>query len=572
MAVLGKIHENDPGFPSAMLLWVAGFVPLTLMMTNNCLAQGRPVPPRQPAPRIGKILPLQPLPLPAPPPVFAPLPPPGIPAVPVLPEPPVDPATITQLLQGELRFEITEKFLQKILNRTQQNSGAVQDFILGAQVSGQQTTLSNITINCLPSRQGARFNFEIQGTVQTSTTAYTPRATVAQQGNNQFNATKPVLFDGSKFLTKKAVLTVMPNQIVLGAQTRHSMMPLLGPLADQIALGTAMARTPQSNLIAGQKLIRRLQPQIDTQTDQNLKKANQFLKEKIWDRLEQLKLAPARRSAFSTDSKIYADFQFAKQAVTQAPAGESDINDESDINIAFHEQLLANLFARQNLAGKRISLNRLVDQSNIILQLVDPSFITNPNSLPVEVHLTYADKSPLTISFQNGQLEIVFRGTFQLQNLPATEMQRVRLTFTSKLEETDLVIQSDVIDVREELPDGTLVEPGFTQRAFVTQFETLLRPIHIKRKNVIPIPLSDACTTNITVTLKQIKMQSKWLRLFWNVTKQGAETTSPTPVVLPEFPNQTAPADSPPAEQSFPLKFPEQMIPSEETIPNKKAD
>ncbi len=128
-----------------------------------------------------------------------------------------------------------------------------------------------------------------------------------------------------------------------------------------------------------------------------------------------------------------------------------------------------------------------------------------------------------------------------------------------------------MIDVREELPDGTLAEPGFTQRAFVTQFETLLRPIHIKRENVIPIPLSDTCTTNVTVTLKQIKMQSKWLRLFWNVTKQGAETTSPTPV-LPGFPNQTAPTDSPPLEQTSPLKFPEQMIPAEEAIPNTETD
>ncbi len=522
---------------------------ILLIFNETCSAQRRPRPPRRNFPRI------QPLPIPIPPPVFAPLSPAGIAGSPVVTEVPVDQNTVMGLMQGDLRFEITESFLQKFLSRSQQNSGAVQDFILGAQVTGQQTTLSNVSIDCLPSRNGARFNFEIQGTVQTSTTAYTPRATIAQQGNSQFRATKPVLFDGSKLLTKKATLLVMPNQKVLGAQTRHSRMPLLGPLANQIALGAAIAHTPQSNLIAGQKLIRKLQPQIDTQTDQNLKLANKALKEKVWDRLEQIKLVPVRQSAFSTDKKLYSDFQFSSQPVKQS-VPEEIVND--DICLSIHEQFFSELITKQNFAGKRVSLNKIVEQSNIILQLVDASFIDNPNKLPIEVHFTYAEKKPLTISFQNNQIELIFRGKFQIQSLPVTETHRVRLTFSTQLNETELVVSSDVIDVREELPDGTLAEPGFTQRAFVTQFETLLRTVHIQRENSIPVHLSEADVTSIAVRLKQLNVNANWLQLSWDIARQKSEPYSPT-LAQPVSPAEVVPLEPSPAEQ-IPLKFPEQII------------
>ncbi len=528
---------------------------IVLIFNETCSAQRRPKPPRRSFPRINKIIPMQPLPIPIPPPVFAPLSPGSFLGSPAVTELPVDQNAIMGLMQGDLRFEITEIFLQKFLNRKQQDSGAVQDFILGAQVTGQQTTLSNVSIDCLPSRSGARFNFEIQGTVQTSTTAFTPRATIAQQGNSQFRATKPVLFDGSKLLTKKATLLVMPNQKVLGAQTRHSRMPLLGPLANQIALGAAIAHTPQSNLIAGQKLIRKLQPRIDTQTDQNLKLVNKTLKEKVWDRLEQIKMVPVRQSAFSTDKKLYSDFQFSSQPVKQSIPKEI-VND--DVSLSIHEQFFVGLLANHKLAGKRISLNKIVEQSNIILQLVDASFIDNPNKLPIEVHITYAEKTPLTISFQNNQIELIFRGKFQLQNLPVTETQRVRLTFNTQLNETELVVSSDVIDVREELPDGTLAEPGFTQRAFVTQFETLLRTVHIQRENLVPVHLSEAGVTSIAVRLKQLNVNANWLQLSWDIARQKSEPFSPT-LAQPVSPAQVLPLETSPAEQ-IPLKFPEQII------------
>ncbi len=532
-----------------------GSLLLFLIFSENCQAQPRSRPPRRNFPRINKIIPMQPLPLPVPPPVFAPLSPGIIPASPVTPELATDSKTIIELMQGDMRIEIAESFLQRFVNRTQQNSGAVRDFILGAEVTGQQTTLSNVSINCLPSREGARFNFEIQGVVQTSTTAFTPRATVAQQGDNHFQATKPVLFDGEKMLTRKATLLVMPNQKVLGARTRHSRMPILGPLANQIALEAAIAHTPQSNLIAGQKLMRRLQPQIDTQTDQNLKLVNQSLKEKLWDRLEQLKLMPIKRAAFSTDNKLFIDFQFSKQPVIQN-APSKIVND--DVSLSLHEQFFTGLIARQNLAGKRVSVNKIVEQSNLILQLLDPSFIENPNKLPVEVHFTYDEQSPLSIRFLENQIEVVFRGKFQLQDLPPTETERVRLLFSTQLNETELVVRTDEVDVREELADGTLAEPGFTQRAFVTQFETLLRAVHIKRENSVPVCLNENVQASLAIKLKQLNIDENWLQFSWDIARQEDEPYSPT-LAQPVTPGEVLPLEPSPAEP-IPLKFPEQII------------
>ncbi len=539
--ILNSYHRS-------LRLWCL-LVVLVGICCEPCSAQRRPRSQRRLLPPVNKILPVQPLPLPIPPPAFSPLSPSMAPNPLAAPGLPVDENTLSELLQGDFRFEVTENFLQRLLSRKQQNQGAVQDFILGAQVNGQQTTVSSVSIDCLPSRNGARFNFEIQGTVQTATTASTPRATIVQQGNNQFRATKPVLFDGSKLLTRKATLLVMPDQKVLGAHSRHSRMPLLGPLADQIALGAAVAHTPQSNLIAGQKLIRKLQPLIDTQTDQNLTLVNKELQEKVWTRLEQINLMPLSRAALSTGKKLIFDYRFSKQPVRQ----NSPISNDGDVRLSIHEQLIAGLAAKQELAGKRVSLNKIVDYSNIILQMVDPSFIDNPNTLPVEVHFTCSDTSPLKVSFQNNQIEMLFRGKFQLQNLPLTEMHRVRITFSTELNEKQLIIKSEVIDVREELSDGSLAEPGFTQRAFVTQFESLLRPVHIEREKSIPLNLNESEISSVAVKLNQLNLNTGWLGLSWSVTREVDEPFSPTPA-LPELPVEPSPAEQ------IPLKFPEQII------------
>lgn len=537
----------------------------TLLNVNTCSVQGQSRRPSQPPPPGRSILPL---PIPIPPPLFGPIPiPPILPGRVAHPEFPLGIIPAPVISQGDFRVEVTESFLQQLLSREDQTSGAVQDLILGAQVNGQQTTLSNVSINCLSAINGARFNFEIQGTSQTATTASTPQATIAHQGNSRFRATKSVLFDGTKLLTLKATLSVMPDQKVVGVRTRHSRVPLLGPLADQIALGTAIVRTPQSNLIAGQKLIRRLQPQVDQQIEQNLKRANQWLQEKIWNRLEQSNLSPQSRSAFSTNDKLLLDYRFSEKPVNEI----SPESKAGGIRLLLHEQFFAGLISKHNLAGKQISFNEIIDQSNTLLQMVDQSFIDNPNVLPLELHFTCAESSPLTISFQDNRMELILRGKFQLQNLSETETHRVRLTFTTELNDTQLIIKSEEIDIREEQPDGKLAEPGFTQRAYVTQFETLLRPVHIKRQIVIPLNMANANAITVTAQLKQLTVNKGWLDFSWDATKHNSETNTPT-LAEPEAPFKLSPSqpptpttsestkeNRPPAKENK-LRFPKQTI------------
>ena len=515
-----------------------------------------------------------PLAIPLPPPVF--LPPlfprgvlgrPIIPQLPITPQVPIAsqlPASDRQLptiSQGDIRFEITEDCLQQLLSRQEKTSDAIQDYVLGAQVSGQQTTLSQVFLNCQPSRSGARFDFDIQGTVQSATTAFTPQAAIRQQGNSQFRVTKPVLFDGTNLLTQKSTVLVMPNQKMIGAQSRLSNRPLIGPLADEIALRAAKMHTAQGNLVAGQKIVERLQPKIDSQIEQRLKLSNQWLKQNIWDRLEQLDLSPVSRSSFSTQDKLFFNYQFLEQPVN----GHFSEDATGDIRMMLHKQVFDRLLIKQKLAGKRFSLNAAVDQFNVLLQAVDQNFIDNPGELPIEVHFSFAESSPLQVSFQDQHIELMVRGKFQIQDLPASETQRIRLVFVTELNDDQLVVKAETIEVQEELSDGELGEPGFAQRAFVTQFEALLRPVHIDRHISLPLASNRSDNMNLSMNFKQLLIKDDWLVFCLDVEKQDSENASPTPALA--VPLTSPPAFVPETTEPSPAKQPALRFPTLNTNP-----
>src|SRR5690606_4783826 len=185
-----------------------------------------------------------------------------------------DAAPLLQQISGSVRVIIPEAFLNRLLARSDTDTGPVVDNILGANVTGSQNTNTTLSVDVTECPQLARMQLQLTGTTQNQTIGVTPQAAVRSRGAHEFRLTKQVDFDGLTFATRSPAAWVTPRLTNEGAATRRTGVPLLGPLSNQIALTEAERRRPAAEQVITRRLTDQGAPRFNQEVDQQLSDAN----------------------------------------------------------------------------------------------------------------------------------------------------------------------------------------------------------------------------------------------------------------------------------------------------------
>ena len=375
------------------------------------------------------------------PPVFAPspfLPPPGLPfgpqplplAMNYLPPNPVPdplnapfPSAVRKAVgPSNLRVSVSEAFLNRLIAREEVRPGAVQDNILGAQVTGRQTTTSRLKLDLVPSADQGRAALVLTGDVQTLTTGVTPQAMIDTAGQQQFVAVKDVFFDGRLFSTKHATVYVRARNQTLGATTPLS-GSLFGGLANRIAYNAAERRKPESEAIARDRVAEKIYPLFDGEIDQQLTTANQLLEQTARTRLEAVKLTPMSQSVSTTDNRLtYAAMIGSENAMASASPLDGQPVGDTGLNLSLHESLLNDLIGRADLRGFQTTDKELKQLTEDVLAKLEGVKSTRPDDL--------AGAAPLALPLPG--FEIVTNIVFDETDPLTVRLDRDRLTATIK--------------------------------------------------------------------------------------------------------------------------------------------
>lgn len=443
--------------------------------------------------------------------------------VPNLPTPFIPPVAEPQVdysaqYQGELHFELSERLLSAIVSRTDKQTGPVQDFIAGANVNGLQTTETRVDVAMQPSLDGARFAFQMQGNVESTTTARTPQAEVMHLGNAYFQASKGVMWNGKSFLAQTAIIQVMPNQRVMSARTPQGRMPLFGRMADRIAYNVAVSRTGESNLHAGQRLIQRLQPELDRSLDTELAKVNKTLQEKVWSQATQQGIEPVASRSFSSADRMYFDYRWGESPLKFSPEGlltsvadsiEPRVTNPlpADVEFHLHERVVELAIGHFQLGGQVVSVSQMEDLLIRTAEMFSDMPAPESTPLPLDIDFRFAQTNPLQLQFIDGYVLLTLRGTFQAGNLPETTTQQILLKISLEQDQTRLHMKTTSVEVYEEGPGGERkTPPGITQTAIATQFRSQLVPLQFPRKFVLPETMAGK-----SIRLTQIEIGNGWL-------------------------------------------------------------
>ncbi len=258
-----------------------------------------------------------------------------------------------------IRMIATEPFVNKFVAEARKENGPVRDFILGARVSGRQTTTTDVSFDFKPDPSNLRFNIKLAGIVNSNTQGVTDQATIFTHGTHYFWANKPVIFDGDRFFTEQASVAVNANNRTVGARTNFSGFPIFGGIADGIAVSEAQKRRGQSEAIARQRVSSRVAPKLNDETDARFATANVDLRENVDKPLKELGVFPDAKSFWTTENDVTAQARVMASGELGAGTPYDVAAPSGGAVVQVHETWMNNSIDRMELAGKTINEDEL---------------------------------------------------------------------------------------------------------------------------------------------------------------------------------------------------------------------
>lgn len=445
-------------------------------------------------------------------------------ATPVSTAPPPAVSTHQRILQlaAEHPFCIVvgESLASRIIGTQTVDEGPFQDFLMGAQLKGVQKTQARTYIDFTPDVSAAKMVYVLKGVTANDTVAQLPQASVRSAGTFHFEMTKQIEFNGESIRTWSPSAFMKIRQENIGAETRMSNVPLLGPLANNIVLNVADQRKPISEGIAAQRVTQQIAPKFNSTLDEELAKLNQQLQGPLKDRVAQVKMTPSRISTLTTDDALLCGLEFmptleglgnnplkpVKQTrktrtllvTRQLVPGPSPLSSGSRIEapipysldtqtladracVLVHASLVQNLADRFELGGREIPDTQL---SN----LFNPGQATAGEKTGPQMFTVILDQDePIQAFVDNGELIVEVRMVIRPIFGPEIPTQAVRLSVRPQMSESEILLDAELISV--EPVDATAAsgsKSNPTSLLIRQAIEQRLNDITIPRDFLIP--------------------------------------------------------------------------------------
>ncbi len=157
---------------------------------------------------------------------------------------------------ANVRVAVSSKLLNRLIPQPNAMSAPINDMIMGAEVFGQSTTFTTLSLRLIPDARRLRIGLEATGTVASNTAAMSGPATLHTQGQSSFIIRKLVVIDDKGLRTKPAMAEAnnyMTN--LVGVESDYDVLPIVGSLVRNYARSQhaelqAQARAEVENKLA----------------------------------------------------------------------------------------------------------------------------------------------------------------------------------------------------------------------------------------------------------------------------------------------------------------------------------
>lgn len=353
-----------------------------------------------------------------------------------------------------VRLVASEGFLNKFVGQSRDEAGPVRDFILGADVYGNQNTHTDVSIDLIPSGSIAQFDIVARGNSATNTEGVTDQATVFTLGNHYFTAAKRIACDGDRFWTQPARISVSANNTTTGADTGIG-LPIIGRMANGIAVRRAEEMRGESEAIAASRVQDRVLPPFNTEVDKEFAangKINPQFAQKM-DVLRQQNIYPDAKSWSTTDTEL----KVAARLMAATELGGSDPSPALVLGrgatILVHESAMNNAADRLELAGKTMTEDELKAKLEGNFSQLLGREVTIKSEKPESEEasaiktIVFDKADPIRVLVEDGTLTMVLRAGFKQEGKEDIPTQIITVPMTFSVDVKNVVVEPGDVSV-----------------------------------------------------------------------------------------------------------------------------
>lgn len=434
-------------------------------------------------------------------------------------------ARITQVLRTDylnynLRVIVSNTFMNKLVAQHRDENGAVNDFVLGAKVDGYQTTDTNVSVALVPSSKMAKFDLIVKGATSSNTQGVTPEAVVYTMGNHYFTAEKEVGFDGDRFFTQPARIAVSANNSTYGANTKYSRVPLLGGVANRIAVREAEKMRPESEAIARGRVQDRVLPEFDAEVNKEFGPngtSARKLRERI-SALQELGLYPDAKQYSTTVSALNVTTRLMNPNEVGGGNLNPAVQPGKGLSAQIHESLMNNSMDRMNLAGRTMTGDqvraefeaRLSKLTGTPVKLIPPPS-NHPEADKTELTLVFDETDPIRFRIADGMLYLSVKAAFKQEDKEEIPAQLITMPFKFSVKGKTVLVERGKVEVSPVVkPAGGEIAKQITRAGVIKKkFEDALAPRSLDSRVIIPRDNK----TKVNADVTRITAADGWLQV-----------------------------------------------------------
>ncbi len=418
----------------------------------------------------------------------------------------------TSHLNYNARIAATEAFTHRMLAEERVEEGEVRDFILCADVFGNQVTCSSSGIDFQPQTDGIRFYVTLSGVVNSSTDGYSEKAVIHTEGNHTFWATKEVSFDGSRFVTQPAGINVNADNTPTKARTKFSAIPFLGGMADDTAIQRAKDLEPESEAIAAERVSSRVVPKFNEEVDRKFNEASDEFQSRLVGPLTELNQYPDTIHYQTTDTHMISASRLMAKGELGGGTPHPSLTAQSGLTVLVHESMINNSIDRMGLEGKTMTAAELRtfmrDRFSKIYEgkKSDDSSTGSSDSNDELKSMIFAQEDPMRVRINDGVVTLILRTGFKRgEGQDDVAAHAVQIPLKPVLSGDQLIFERAEVTVNA-IGDSNLNVRRGIQSKVEKDFEV---PAPIQRKKAIEKDNGSSVET----TLVSVRAVDGWLAL-----------------------------------------------------------
>lgn len=429
------------------------------------------------------------------------------------------PVMLNQYFNHNLHITVSETLLSRLVSDYRTESGCIADCIMGAWVTGSQSTDLRVSADIRPSANTANFQIQVNGNIRSNTTAQKDPATVFTRGDHYFYIHKPVTFSGRSVVGSPAGISVDVNSTTLGVRTKYDGIPLFGGIINNIAQKEVAKSKPKSEAVTRDRVVEEALPKFETEVGNQLQELNDTLS-KTLNSLDSRGVGPESISARSSNTHIAVSSRTMAAGRLGGSVQPPTLLSPRGMAVHLHETALNNSLDALGFNGRSIQEDQVVVELEKALSDLlqrDIKFGKDEEEKPAEAPkegeqpeppttFVFSKSDAIRVHFSDNQIVLILRTGVIQEGKEEIPEQEITVPIGMSVANGKLIMEPAEIKVssREETNRAKQV----TRAA---QIRRILERRIVRREVDATFDLQAAGDKTLPLTLTLMELNDGWL-------------------------------------------------------------